>query len=384
MPTQVCSTWFAVSRSELLWQNLTRRIWDRNSCLRNTWHDEYIHLHVTASNFRFRRSEYTPLIFDSWSPSESNDSLSCRRVALSERHLACGFLDGSIRVFDLPTLHHVSILRPVHRDRLGPFSRAVSGIILHDHRVVFASLDGDVHVADVRGPTSRRAHLGNVVNDGTLVDFTGCSRWWIGLYAGVPGRAFQVWNGQTEELVFVGGSLTDPESVLGWQLLIELAESVGRVRVSTQQDDDDSDTAGVACTGQRMMVLDLHGGDIALGDEQEMDRGVFVDSVDVSSNGLFMVLDRHGLARVCRVRTLEEVCRFNVRLGGGRLHGSLNRGYALVCTGGVVRVWDIETGGYLYSLRERMGLHANDLVADDERVAGCSSETGIHLWTFSA
>lgn len=65
------------------------------------------------------------------------------------------------------------------------FSRAVSGIILSDTQVIFASHDGDIHVAMVNGVAPvRRAHLGAVVNDGALVDFSGCSRWWVGLYAG--------------------------------------------------------------------------------------------------------------------------------------------------------------------------------------------------------
>lgn len=389
LATQVCSTWLAVSQSELLWENLTRRIWARNRRFRPTWRDEYIHLHRTASNFYNGRAVYTPLLFGSSSPSEWNDSHSCRRVALSDRHFACGFLDGSIRVFDLPALLPVSILRPDHRDRLGRFSRAVSGIILHNSRVVFASLDGDVHVASVRGPTTRRSHFGNPVNDGTLVDFTGSRRWWVGLYAGVPGRAFQVWNGLTEQSLFVGGSLTDPEAVPGWHLLTELAESVARVRVSTQPDDNGGGaTLGVACTGQRMMVLDLlgggGGGGIPFGgEEEELDPGVIVDTLDVR-NGFFLAVDAHGLARVRLVRTMEEICRFLVRLGPGRVHGCLNTGYALVCAGtGVVRVWDIESGDHLYGLRERIGLQANDLVADDERVASCSSDTGIHVWTFS-
>lgn len=79
----------------------------------------------------------------------------------------------------------MSTFHPHHRDRLGRFSRAVSGIILSDVQLVFASLDGDIHVVvigDAAPP--RRAHLGDVVNDGALVDFTGCDQWWVGLYAG--------------------------------------------------------------------------------------------------------------------------------------------------------------------------------------------------------
>lgn len=113
------------------------------------------------------------------------DSLFCRRLALSDHHLAAGFSDGSVQLFYLPTRLHLSTFHPHHRDRLGRFSRAVSGIILSDVQLVFASLDGDIHVVvigDAAPP--RRAHLGDVVNDGALVDFTGCDQWWVGLYAG--------------------------------------------------------------------------------------------------------------------------------------------------------------------------------------------------------
>lgn len=52
---------------------------------------------------------------------------------------------------------------------------------------MFASLDGDIHVAatDNAAVPYRRAHVGDVVNDGALVDFSGCERWWVGLYAGL-------------------------------------------------------------------------------------------------------------------------------------------------------------------------------------------------------
>ncbi|XP_077222182.1 transducin/WD40 repeat-like superfamily protein [Tasmannia lanceolata] len=376
---QVCSTWRAVSRSELLWQNLTRRIWGQGILHRPSWREEYIHRHRTAHNFRIRRAVYTHLEFEAGSNEDGGGS-SCSCLALSSRHLAAGFLDGSARLFDLPTRRNVSTFRPYQRDRLGRFSCAVSGIIMYGSRVVFASLGGDIHVADLHDPSpnpTRRAHMGNVVNDGTLVDFTGCSRWWVGLYAGVPGRALHVWNSDTEELVFVGGSLTDPDSVQGWHLLTELTESVGRVRVSSE------DESGLACTSFKVMVFDLRNHGIILG-EEEPDQGVIVDSVDVS-NRHFLVIDNRGLARVRRVRNLEEVCRFVVRRGGGaqqRVLGCLNTGYAFVFNGGVIRVWDAEKGRFLYRLREGIG-EANALVAGDDHVAGCSPDTGIHLWDFS-
>ncbi|XP_068669039.1 transcriptional regulator STERILE APETALA-like [Aristolochia californica] len=371
---QVCSTWQAISRSELLWEKLTRRIWGRDRRLRPTWREEYVHRHRTSYNFRIQRAVYTPVVFEpARGPANNNDEFSCRCLALSHRYLAGGFLDGSVLLFGLPSGRHVRTFRPRRRDRFGPFSRAVAGIILHDPRIVFASLDGDIHVAAVHdpGPAARRAHVGNVVNDGTLVDFTGCSRWWVGLYAGVPGRAFHVWDAHTEELVFVGGSLTDPEAVLGWHLLTELTERVGRVRVSSATD------SGVACTGMKVIAFDLQQHGLLLGEEE----GIIVGSVDVSDD-LFLTIDNRGIATVRRVRTFEEVSRFPVRRSR-RILGCLNSGYAFVFAGGAIRAWDLEDGEPLYRLRERIG-DATDLVADDDHVAGCSRDTGIHLWNFSA
>lgn len=186
--TQVCSTWRAVSRSDLLWQNLTRRIWNREQLLlsRNaTWREEFIYRHRTARNFRMHRYAYTTLQFIPADHNNNNDGLACRRLALSDHYLAAGLSNGSVCLFHLPNRLHLSTFHPLQRDRLGRFSSAVSGIILSDTQLVFASLDGDIHVAIINQPNHpRRAHLGDVVNDGALVDFTGCNQWWVGLYAG--------------------------------------------------------------------------------------------------------------------------------------------------------------------------------------------------------
>ncbi|KAG6570942.1 Transcriptional regulator STERILE APETALA, partial [Cucurbita argyrosperma subsp. sororia] len=262
---QVCSTWRAVSRSELLWHRLTTQIWGRTDRLLDTWRDEYVYWHTTACNFRTHRSLHTVLQFDQ-SDVDEPDSLMCRCLAISLRHLACGFADGTVRLFDLATRVHVTTFRPHHRDRLGQFSRAVSGIVIADARIVFASIDGDIHIGVIdRTPAAisptRRVHEGNVMNDGVLVDFAGCDRWWVGLYAGVPGRAFHIWDGNSEELVFVGGSLTDPESVTGWHMLAEPMEQVGRVRVSSRE-------SAVACTSLQLMVLDLRNQEVVLNEEE--------------------------------------------------------------------------------------------------------------------
>ncbi|PHU17565.1 Transcriptional regulator STERILE APETALA [Capsicum chinense] len=375
---QVCSTWQAVSHSDLLWQNLTRQIWNRHELLRQTWREEYIYWHQTANNFLHHRYIYNTLRFmpENNEDDENNNSLSCRRLQLSDYHLAVGFSDGSVQLFFLPRRLHLSTFHPHHRDRLGRFSRAVSGIILSDVQLVFASLDGDIHVVAIGDAAlPRRAHFGDVVNDGALVDFTGSDQWWVGLYAGVPGRAFQIWNRETEELVFVGGELTDPEALMGWHILTELTEMVGRIRVTTRE-------TAVACTSLQLMAIDLRNQGIIIR-AQPSRRGLIVASFD-ARNETLVAVDSRGMASVRRADDLEEICRFNVRGDNQRgVVGCMNGGYALMWIGSVIRVWDIEHGACLYSLRERIG-NNNAIIADERYVAACSSDATIHLWDFGA
>ncbi|KAL3629605.1 hypothetical protein CASFOL_026827 [Castilleja foliolosa] len=372
----VCSTWRAISRSDLLWQNLTRRIWNVESLVRNTWQDEYIYRHRTASNFVSSRSSYTTIYVVPTDNNNQNDGLSCRRLALSDHHIAAGFSNGVVHLYRLSTGLHLSTFYPQHRDRLGRFSSAVSGIVLSDARLVFATLDGDIHMAAIVGGTPlRRAHLGDVVNDGALVDFSGCDRWWVGLYAGVPGHAFRIWNSSTEELVFVGGTLTDPEAVMGWHLLTELTDLIGRVRVTSH------DTA-VACTSLRVVAFDLRNQGVVLG-EEEFGRGIIVGSFD-AVNDLTLITDARGSGTIRRMANLEEVCRFTVRGGRlGEMMGCVNGGYGMICVGGVIRVWEIENGEYLYRFRETIG-DISAIIADERYVAAYSTDGTIHIWDFGA
>ncbi|KAL5794308.1 hypothetical protein ACOSP7_002902 [Xanthoceras sorbifolium] len=379
---QVCSTWRAVSRSELLWHRLTRLIWRRTHRLHATWRHEYIYRHRTAHNFRTRSFTHYILPFDPFDV-ESPEGLMCRCLTLSDLHLACGFADGAVRLFHLATRLHVATFHPQFDDSLGQFSRAVSGIIISHNstRLVFATLGGDIHVADnINDPAAaalqpRRAHMGVVMVDGVLVDFTGCGRYWVGLYAGVPNQAFRIWDGQTETLTFQGGSLTNQNTVMGWRMLTELNELVGRVRVSEGQE------SAVACTSSRVMVLDLRNRVVRF--EELHRRGIVVRSVDVSREAYVMV-DSRGWAVVRRVDTSDEVCRFNTRVGAGMMMtmmGCMNLMYWLMCAGGVIRVWEVEGGNYMYRFRERLVEEVNAFVADDRHVAASCGST-IHLWDF--
>ncbi|KAI9177161.1 hypothetical protein LWI28_011811 [Acer negundo] len=386
---QVCSTWRAVSRSDLLWHRLTRLIWRRTHLLHATWRHEFMYRHRTALNFRTGRCSYYTPHFDP-SDVEGPDGLMCRCLTLSDIHLACGFADGAVRLFDLATRLHVATFRPQYGNRLG-LSVAVSGIIITDNtRLVFATLDGVIHVVDdINDPAQqqqpRRVHLGELVNDGVLIDFSGCRRYWVGLYAGLAGPAFRIWNGQTETLTFVGGSLTEQYAVIGWRMLTDLNEFVGRVRVSEGQN------SAVACTATRIidntrvngqvMVLDLSNGEVRLSEQPR--RGIVARSVDVSREA-YVIVDNRGRAIVRRVDTLEEVCRFNtmfVESGGGGMIGCMNLMYWLMCAEGAIRVWEVEGGIYMNMFRERLVEEVNAFVADDRHVAASSGST-LHLWDF--
>ena len=224
-----------------------------------------------------------------------------------------------------------------------------------------------------------RARRGNAVEDGTLVDFAGEGTWWVGLFAGVPGRSLHIWNGETAELLFVGGSLTDPDAVLGWHMFTDTEGMVGRVRFS------DSATI-IGCTASRMEVVALDRPEVVLA-ELEFRRGAAVESVD-ACEGRVMVVDGEGLGKMRVARTMKEVCRFSTvrrRAVGVRHVGCMNWGYVVVCRGdGAVGVWDALTGEFLYTFRERIGSGGRAAAAatDDGRVAIWCGETGLHLWDF--
>ncbi|GER39529.1 transcriptional regulator STERILE APETALA family protein, partial [Striga asiatica] len=353
---QVCSTWRAISNSELLWYNLSRHIWVSADLGRHpTWRDEYIHRHRTAANFHLCRHSHAALnLLPDVGPVGRQPS--CRRLALSDLHLAIGFSDGGVHIFRLPDGPHlVSVLYPQGHDRhMGRFSSSVSGIILTDARLVFATLDGDVHVSSLDGPSFlRRARTGDVVSDGALIDFSGRGRWWVGLYA---------------ELLFVGGTLTDPEALTGWHSLTEMTDPIGSVRVTAQGH-------AVACTSHRVIAFDLQNQVATVSGDELSRRGIVVGSFD-SNHDSVLVADGRGRAHIRRVVDLGEVSRFAVRRGSGRMGkvlGCMNGGCAVLSVGGVIRVWGIESGEYLYSFRERME-ECSAIVANETRVVACSSD----------
>lgn len=384
---QVCSTWREVSRSDLLWQRLTRRIWRRTYRLRDTWQLEYIYWHRTARNFSTGRHAFVVPHFDpSAVAADHSPALICRCLTLSDTHLACGFVDGTVRLFDLETRAHVSTFWSTHGHLFGPFSRSVSGIVITNSVLTFARLDGDVYVAVINGPSpARRAIPGDVVNNGVLVEFAGTARFWVGLFAGHAGGAFQIWDAHTEQRVFVGGSLTDPETVLGWHMLTELVEPVGRVRVTERE-------FVVACTSSRLVCFDLRNPEILLRDVVSSTEFV-VGSLDVSHE-VFVVVERNGVGTVRRASTFERVSRFRMRGSWLRgLLGCMSLGYVLTLTysgggAGLLRVWDVQqpAGRLCITLAVGPGEgqgHANSMVASQAHVAISSNDASIHLLDFS-
>jgi len=378
---QVCSTWREVSRSDLLWQRLTRRIWRRTYQLRATWQLEYMYWHRTARNFSTGRHRFfDQAVFD---PSDHHHHLLCRCLALSDTHLACGFVDGSVRLFDLETRAHVTTFLSLHGHLFGPFSRSVSGIVIINSSITFARLDGDIYVDNVDGPgpiQARRAVEGDVVNNGVLVGFAGTGRWWVGLYAGIAGRAFQIWDARSEERVFVGGSLTDPETVMGWHMLTELVEAVGRVRVTERE-------YVVACTASRMVCFSFRNPEVLLRDVGST-MGFVVSSLDASQEA-YVVLERNGVGTVRRASTYERLSRFRLnRLWVRGLWACMNLGYVLTYSPAPspspsLRVWDIEQaiGRLCVTLGVRAG-YVNSLVANDRHVSISSNDNNINLLDF--
>ncbi|CAJ1971565.1 unnamed protein product [Sphenostylis stenocarpa] len=370
---QVCSTWREVSRSDLLWEHLTRRIWRRTYRLRDTWHMEFIHWHRTARNFETGRVSFSNPHFDL---SETHQNLICRCLTISDTHLACGFIDGTVRLFHLETNTHVSTYMSDHAHLFGPFSRSIAGIVLSNSNITFARLDGDIYVDTITRPgpsQAPRVVMGFVMNNGVMVGFAGTARWWVGLFAGIAGRAFQVWNAESRERVFVGGSLTDPETVMGWHMLTELVDPVGRVRV----------TGGdfvVACTGVRLVCFNAWSPE-ALLREVGSSSGFVVSSMDVSEEA-FVVVERGGVGTVWRVGTFERLSRFRLSRSWIRgLWGCMNRGYVITyCPypSSSLRIWNIEreVGRLRVRLGARLG-QANSMVANERHVAISSNDVNL-------
>ena len=191
----------------------------------------------------------------------------CRRLALASRFVAAGFSDGSVMVFHSGGSRDcIFSVKPTHEIIIGPHSRAISGLFIEEgelNQVVFASMDGSlfegvitargIAAAGERGGGYRRLMVGNYVNDGILVDFTGDSDRWVGLYVGVNGRSLHIWDASTHDLIFNGGNMTDPDAYHGWHLLVDnVNQYIGRVEIVSH-----ANKVLVVATRSRLCVMDM-------------------------------------------------------------------------------------------------------------------------------
>ncbi|KAL2938561.1 Transcriptional regulator STERILE APETALA [Bienertia sinuspersici] len=359
----VCTTWRAVSRSELLWQNLVRIVWNSTTLLHTTWRDQFIYLHRTSRNFQVSRYFYTvvrpsdhPLAAmpggDEGGGAADQLPILCVRLVLAHDHLAVG---SQMAPYASSTSPRASTFALFNR-----FFVIAWASSLRPYRALYFNLN----LSWIWSQPGRRAYLGDVVNDGALVDFTGCGRFWVGLYAGVPGRAFRVWDAESEELLFMDGSLTNPESVMGWHMLTEIrpTEFVGRIRIVPHG-------LAVGATSLRALVLDLDQQGVVVGEETSR-RGIIVGSVDAYDE-TFVMVDTRGVASVRYLRTLEEVCRFSLL---ATLRSISLRGL-IACMN--------KHGEYLYSLREWVE-DPTALATSNQYIVVASSDTTIHIWDFGA
>ncbi|KAJ7556789.1 hypothetical protein O6H91_05G098600 [Diphasiastrum complanatum] len=376
---QVCWTWRNISRSELLWETLCVAVWGvRSRHEGRTWYQEYLLVHVTSINLRTGNYRHYKLNYEI-SGDSNGRSEKCRCLALSGRFLAGGFSDGAIRVFDLKSRLCMCTMKPVHRDRFGPLSRAITGLVIDNEKVTFASLDGSVFVGNIVEALHRRVHVGNVIQDGALISFTGCSRWWVGLYAGSPGNSIRIWDAATREPVFQGGHIMDNDAMRGWNLFLEQATRIGSLRVS-------NDSYLVSTTQTKISVVDLETFGLRLNIERE--EQIAVEAFDVKYNRL-LTSSYDGDAQVRRLPHLQEQCRLqHVRAGSDSNHrtkivGALNTRQAFLCISGVINAWDAVSGSHLYRVDEQLGSDVYDLVASDQFVAACVSDIGLHLWDFT-
>ncbi|MCO5586512.1 hypothetical protein L7F22_040452 [Adiantum nelumboides] len=386
MADKVCSSWRAVFYSESLWRNLCISVWKLESSHGAlSWQETYRRLHRTASNFANGRAEHCLVEYEEHS-SDSDDGsgggFACRRLALSSEYVAGGFSDGALRIFSLASRECICTLEPFHESIIGPHSTNIAGITLasNDGAVAFASMYGSVFVGDIgaaEAASCRRVQVGDYVNDGILVDFTGSSSRWVGLYAGARGRALHVWDAYTEELLHIGGDMTDGDAYAGWSLLVDNADHIGRVRIS-------EDRLAVVATRSKLCVLDMETLSTVFSMGMTRSSQAVCSSLAVHEDRILLVV-ANGMARVWGSMSMQETARFRVGRGGA-VCGAMNAWHALVCNNGMIDVWDYYPSAslcYRLAQEERL-VEVNDLVANNQCVAACCNrDRGIHLWDFT-
>ncbi|KAH7436759.1 hypothetical protein KP509_05G035100 [Ceratopteris richardii] len=379
---QVCRSWRAVSYSQSLWRRLCLSIWNRDAQLReSSWHQTFITLHRTAVNFSTGSAER--YLLDSDSLANHNDATaSCRRLAISSDHLAGGFSDGSLCVFSLDSKDCVCSFQTFHESVIGTHSRTIIGIILPDDEetVTFACMDGSVFKADIApGAPCRRVLMGNYVEDGILADFSGNASKWAGLYAGVRGRALRVWDAYSEELVYVGGCMTDADAYAGWTMLVDNADNIGRVKVTR-------DRLLVVATRSKLCVMDMEALTILL--DISLSRSLQVIPASLALQDKYMLLvSGSGVVRILGTESAQEVASFSLgmHIRGSTVFGAMNSWHLMVNSRDILHVWDFPSIRRPYRLATGL-TDVTDLVCNDNNIAiacGSGEEQGIHIWDFT-
>ncbi|KAJ7513776.1 hypothetical protein O6H91_23G013700 [Diphasiastrum complanatum] len=373
---RVCSTWRNVSRSELLWKNLCRAIWHvENRYEGLSWRQQYVRVHLTSLNFKKGNPKHHILDYETSQESNENGIGNvCRCLAISGRYMAGGFFDGSVRIFDLRSRLCISTMKSGHEDRFGPLSRAIAGLFVELETVVFASLEGSVFTANIFQSFPRCVYVGNVIQDGALINFTGSNRWWVGLYAGSPGNCIRIWDATSQETVFRGGNIMDNDAMSGWNLFVEQAGQIGRVQIS-------NDALLVAASRTSLNISDIEND--GLYPRLEREEQMAVEALAVKDDKM-LTASYDGSACIRSLPDLDEVCRIeNLDVeDAGQLSGSLNSRQCFLCISGEINVWDAISGVHLYNLEEPVG-DAYDLVASDEYVVASNPDFGLNLWDFT-
>ena len=290
--------------------------------------------------------------------------------------------------------------------------------------MMFASMDGSLFegVITARGIAGgerggyRRVMVGNYVNDGILVDFTGDSDRWVGLYVGVNGRSLHIWDASTHDLIFNGGNMTDPDAYHGWHLLVDnVNQYIGRVEIVSQ-----ATKVIVVATRSRLCVMDMEHFTMLFDIPSHFlvmpfdDDHILCPTLSSCRNFASLVL-KSGIAILIEIGTSTlqpHVRHFDASRiltpyrninnesdevdgaddnndddddGVMCVNGAMNSRHLFLCCNGVIHVWEYRSCVHLYGLSNPTNIaNVTDLVANDRFVACCSKDIeGIHLWDFS-
>ncbi|MED6117074.1 hypothetical protein PIB30_106514, partial [Stylosanthes scabra] len=189
-----------------VWQSLTQIVWGRTVLERETWQLEYEFWHQAHQQIdqNFVEGQF----FQSFTEAVQLEC-SCIAVSESDAYFAAGFVDGTVRVYDIGTMALLTVLGTSHG---GPILVPVRGIVISgEDSFTFATEDGNIYCAPIIGPSYRAVVSRRLRGD--LLSFAGNRQWWVGLFVTFP--AFDVWDLRQGEpqLVYSGGEFRRGRSV---------------------------------------------------------------------------------------------------------------------------------------------------------------------------